>query len=65
MSTKRLIQILVFLVVLALVIYASWIVIGMLGLPGEAKTIVLLLLSVVFLLMILSKFGLLNDGDSS
>jgi hypothetical protein len=60
MSTKALLSILVWLLVLALVIYASWLVIGLLGLPGEVKTIVLLILAVVFLLMVLRKFGLLN-----
>jgi hypothetical protein len=63
MNTKSLIQILVWLIVLALVIYASWLVIGMLGLPAEVKTIVLLVLSVIFLLMILGKFGILNGKD--
>lgn len=63
MNTKALVRVLVWLLVLALVIYACWLVIGLLGLPGEVKTIVVLILGVVFLLMVLNKFGILDEGD--
>ncbi len=50
-------ELLVWLLVMALVIYVVHLVIGMLALPAPVRTIVLLIVAVVFLLLILRKLG--------
>lgn len=51
------INILVSLLVLALVIYVCYLIVGMLPLPEPAKRIVSLILAVVFLVMMLRYLG--------
>jgi hypothetical protein len=60
MNTKGLLNLLVWLAVLALVIYVVYLVIGMLPLPAPVGTIVCLVLAVVFLVVILRKTGTLD-----
>ena len=52
-----LIDVLVALIVIAILIYVVNLVIGMLGLPAEVKTIALLIIGLIALLYILSLFG--------
>jgi hypothetical protein len=60
MNTKGLLNLLVWLAVLALVIYVVYLVVGMLPLPAPVGTIVCLVLAVVFLVVILRKTGTLD-----
>jgi hypothetical protein len=60
MNTRGLLNLLVWLAVLALVIYVVYLVVGMLPLPAPVGTIVCLVLAVVFLVVILRKTGTLD-----
>lgn len=52
-----LISLLVWLLILALVIYVVFLVIGMLPLPAPAKQIITVILAIIFLLVILGHLG--------
>lgn len=51
------ISLLLWLLVLALVIYVVYLIVGMLPLPSPAKQIVTLILAVVFLIILLQRLG--------
>ncbi len=52
-----LISFLVWLLILALVIYVVFLVLGMLPLPAPAKQIITVILAIIFLLVLLSHLG--------
>lgn len=58
-STGGLVQLLVWLLIAAIVIYVIFLVLGMLPLPPQVKTIATLIIAVVVLLIILNKLGIL------
>jgi 4-amino-4-deoxy-L-arabinose transferase-like glycosyltransferase len=60
MSTRELIRLLVWLLVMALVIWVVYLVLGMLPLPYPVGLIACVVLAVVFLLVILRHTGLLD-----
>ena len=53
-------NLLIGLLVLALVIYVVFLIVGMLPLPEPAKHIVTLILAVVFLIILLQKLGVMG-----
>lgn len=53
-----LIHLLIALLVLSLVIYVCYLILGMLPLPAPAKQIISIILAVVFLLLLLQQLGL-------
>ncbi len=55
-------SLLIGLLVLALVIYVCFLIVGMLPLPEPAKQIVVLILAIVFLIILLQKLGVLGAG---
>lgn len=54
------IEMLVGLLVLALIVYVVHVIIGMLNLPAQAKTIVYIIVAIIVLLYLLNFFGLYN-----
>lgn len=52
------IELLVSLLILSIVIYVVYLIIGMLSLPPQIKTIVYLIVGVIFLVILLDKVGL-------
>ncbi len=58
LSTPALIHFAIWLLVLAIVIYIVYLVLGMLPIPQPIKHIVCLIVGLVFLLVILSNLGL-------
>ncbi len=57
LSGSGLISLLVWLLILALVIYVVFLVLGMLPLPEPAKRIVTVILAIIFLLVLLQHLG--------
>jgi hypothetical protein len=55
---NELIQLLIYLLIGGIVIYVVNLVIGMLALPAQVKTIVLIIVGLVFLLWILNVLGI-------
>ena len=58
LTTGGLIPLLVWLLILALVIYVVFLVLGMIPIPEPAKKIVTIILGIIFLLILLQKLGL-------
>lgn len=58
LSASGLVPLLIWLLVLALVIYVVFLVLGMLPLPGPAKQIITIILAVIFLLVLLQHLGI-------
>lgn len=58
------INLLVGLLILALVIYCVFLVVGMLPLPEPAKQIVVIILAIIFLLVLLRQLGILGGGGA-
>lgn len=58
LSSGGLIHLLIGLLCLAVVIYVVYLILGMLPLPAPAKQIISLILSLIFLLVLLSYLGL-------
>lgn len=54
------VELLVSLLILAIVIYVVYLIIGMLNLPPTIKTIVYLIVGVIFLVVLLDRTGLLH-----
>lgn len=54
-----LIQLLIWLLVLSLIIYVVFLVLGMIPLPEPARRIVTIILAVIFLLVLLSHLGIM------
>ncbi len=52
------ISLLIGLLILALVVYVAFLIVGMLPLPGPVKQIVVIILALVFLLMLLQRLGI-------
>lgn len=52
------IELLVGLLILAVVIYVMYLIIGMLSLPPQIKTIVYLIVGIIFLVILLDRVGL-------
>lgn len=59
LSTAALIHFAIWLLVLAIVIYIVYLVLGMLPIPAPIKSIVCLVVGLIFLLVILSQLGIL------
>lgn len=57
-GSSSLINLLIWLLVLAIVIYVVYLILGMLPLPGNVKTIATLVLGLIFLLILLNHLGL-------
>jgi hypothetical protein len=55
---NELIQLLIYMLIGGIVIYVVNLVIGMLALPAQVKTIVLIIVGLVFLLWILNVLGI-------
>ncbi len=55
------ISLLVMLIVLCIVIYAVYIVLGMITLPAPIKTLIYLLIACIVLIFLLNHFGLATD----
>lgn len=51
-------NLLIGLLILALIIYVVYLIVGMLPLPEPAKQIVMLILAVIFLIILLQKLGI-------
>jgi hypothetical protein len=58
-ASGGLVQLLIWLLVLCLVVYCVFLIVGMLPLPEPAKKIVTIILAVVFLLVLLSHLGII------
>jgi hypothetical protein len=56
-SSGGLIALLIWLLVLAVVIYVVWLILNMLPLPEPIKTIILCILGLVLLLVVISRLG--------
>ncbi len=52
------VSLLVGLLILALVVYVAFIIVGMLPLPEPVKQIVVIILALVFLVMLLQRLGI-------
>jgi hypothetical protein len=59
-NTNGLIRLLVGLLVLALVVWVAYLVLGMLPLPYPVKEIACLVLAVVFLVVLLKQLGVMD-----
>lgn len=59
MSTRQLVELLVWLLVLLIVVWVAHLVIGMLGLPHPIGLIAVVIVGLVALLAVLKKFGAL------
>jgi hypothetical protein len=57
-----LIELLVTLLILCIVIYAVYVVLGMLNLPPPIRTLIYLLIAVVVIVWLLQRFGLYSGG---
>jgi hypothetical protein len=57
LSGTGLVSLLVWLLILALLIYVVFLILGMLPLPEPAKRIVGIILSIIFLLVVLNHLG--------
>jgi hypothetical protein len=58
-GATSLIAILIWLLVLAVVVYLIWLIISMLPLPEPIRTVILGIIALVLLLIVISKLGLL------
>jgi hypothetical protein len=58
-STGTLVSLLIWLLVLAVVIWVVYLLVGMLPLPAQVKTIICAILALIFLLVILQRLGFL------
>jgi hypothetical protein len=58
-STGTLVSLLIWLLVLAVVIWVIYLLVGMLPLPAQVKTIICAILALIFLLVILQRLGFL------
>lgn len=58
LAGSGLISLLVWLLILACVIYIVFLILGMLPLPPQVKTIVCLILGLIFLLVLLNRLGI-------
>lgn len=56
------IRLLVFLIVFAVVLYAVWLVLGMMALPHPFPALVMLVMGVIFLVVLLKYLGIFNGG---
>lgn len=54
------IELLIWLLILALIVYVVFLILGMLPLPYPARQIVTLILAIIFLLVLLERIGLLS-----
>ncbi len=57
------ISLLVMLILLCILIFAVYTVLGMLTLPPQVKTLIYLLIAVIVLVFLLNHFGLAGDLD--
>jgi len=58
------IELLITLLILAIVVYVVYLIIGMLNLPAPIKTIVYLIAGLIVLLVLLDRLGLFSIGKS-
>lgn len=57
-----LISMLIGLLILAVCIYVVFLILGMLPIPDQIRTIVTLILALIFLIILLQKVGLMGGG---